>query len=76
MDVVGLDVLGPKWRVLSASVGLAFAFSEAISGAPQVLAHRLAIQSASDLNEREPTPTRRALMLAGEDLNNDENEVD
>jgi hypothetical protein len=40
-ELVGLDVLGSHWRVLSASVGVAFAFAEAIAGAPQLFAKTL-----------------------------------
>lgn len=39
--VYGLDVLGFKFRVWSASLGLAFAFAETISGAPQAFAQTL-----------------------------------
>jgi hypothetical protein len=39
--VQGLDVLGFKLRVWSASLGLAFAFAETISGAPQAFAQTL-----------------------------------
>jgi hypothetical protein len=40
--VQGLDVLGFKFRVWSASLGLAFAFAETISGAPQAFAQTFA----------------------------------
>jgi len=39
--VYGLDVLGFKFRVWSASLSLAFAFAETISGAPSAFAQTL-----------------------------------
>ncbi|KAF9561579.1 hypothetical protein CPC08DRAFT_635245 [Agrocybe pediades] len=80
-NVVGLDVLGSKWRVVSASVGLGFAFAEAVLGAPHQAiektlinqeSHRLAAYNLAR-NERENTPMRRALMAEEEQ---DEDEVE
>jgi len=73
MDVVGLDVLGYNWRVLSASVGLAFSFSEAIAGAPQLFAKTLVHQQHLAIvdDERESTPNCRALMADEEHIDDE-----
>ena len=67
-NVADLDVLGYNWRILSASVGLAFSFAEAISGAPQVFAKTLVHQQRLGIlnGEREATPNRRVIMAEEE----------
>jgi hypothetical protein len=72
-ELVGLDVLGSNWRVLSASVGLAFAFAEAIAGAPQLFAKTLIreqrhieFNSIEDEGYSPPPLNRRALMAEEE----------
>jgi hypothetical protein len=50
--------------MLSADVGVAFAFAEATAGAPGVFV-RMLIQEQGKLNDSEQLPNRRALM--GED---------
>ncbi|KAJ7355519.1 hypothetical protein DFH08DRAFT_772563 [Mycena albidolilacea] len=57
------DPLGPQLRVLTAAVGLAFSFAEAIKGAPAVWAKELLATRKEDQADSEdvPVPGRRAL---------------
>ncbi|KAF5353563.1 hypothetical protein D9756_008095 [Leucocoprinus leucothites] len=57
--VYGLDVLGFKLRVWSASLGLAFAFAETISGAPNAFAQSL----RRDSSRRFLTPSRASTPM-------------
>lgn len=42
--IEGIDVVGPQWRILNASVVVAFAFAEAIFAAPSAFAESRARQ--------------------------------
>lgn len=68
-ELVGLDVLGSNWRILSASVGVAFAFAESIAGAPQLFAKALIQERLIEFNgiEDKSYPVNlRALMVEEE----------
>lgn len=81
-DVQGVDVLGFRWRVLNAAVGLAFAFAEAIAGTPQVFARTLATEQRQERllestpHREGPVSGRKALMPADSFDSHEEPEVD
>ncbi|KAJ7257877.1 hypothetical protein B0H12DRAFT_1322702 [Mycena haematopus] len=60
--VYAQDPLGVRLRVLNAAVGLAFAFAEAIKGAPAVWAKELLAHKEDEADSEDtPGPSRRAL---------------
>jgi len=56
--IQGVDVIGFRWRTLSASVGVAFAFSEAIAEAPAIFLRHTVPTGGS----RQISGDKRALM--------------
>lgn len=69
-EVLGLDILGFRWRVLHASIGLAFAFAEAIAGAPQAFAKSFLTEQHlfSKNGETRTSPIARKAIASEETL--------
>ncbi|KAH6904535.1 hypothetical protein BKA70DRAFT_1297072 [Coprinopsis sp. MPI-PUGE-AT-0042] len=59
--IYGLDVLGWNVRVFNAALGLAFAFAEAVQGAPTVFAKKL----VEELEARPEVPGRKLNLEGG-----------
>ncbi|KAF9460475.1 hypothetical protein BDZ94DRAFT_1265994 [Collybia nuda] len=72
-QISGLDVLGFKWRVLSASISLAFSFAEAIADAPHIFAKTLVFERKYDrlsgINPIEDKTSNWKALLGAEDVN-------
>ena len=62
-EVLGLDVLGFRFRVLNASIGLAFAFAEAVAGAPQAFVEKLFAEQRKCLKDSEASAGGRKVTL-------------